>query len=291
MIPYELIIPSASRPHLLERTLATFFVHSGQWPGRVIVHNDGVFPGKRERVERLLVTQIPAQIPVVFQHDEHPMRHGPALKWLLDQVRTEYVVYTQDDFATVRRLPISRALGVLHLNDLNQIRFNKRKTMAVKGEGDHTFTKVEKVFSLPDDYGVGVDFPSTPCPSGVHLKYCDYGSGIHQTLCVADHWYFQTGVWRVAAIKPVVDWWMTSGPGEFGEHSESKINDAFNGKYRGVKDFPASVPVCSPEEWNDPRVRATVHKTFIWGPVREPRFVEHLGHDSKDWALERANRG
>src|SRR3972149_6082863 len=116
MIPYELIVPSSSRPHLLERTLSTFFVHTGQFPERVIVHDDGGFPGKQKQVARLLVTQVPEEIPVVFRYDEDPMRHGPALKWLLDQVRTEYVVYTQDDFATVRRLPISRALGVLPLN-------------------------------------------------------------------------------------------------------------------------------------------------------------------------------
>ena len=71
---------------------------------------------------------------------------------------------------------------------------------------------------------------------------------------------------------------------------EVKINDVFNGKFRHLKTFPASVPVSSPEEWNDPEVRNAVHKTFIWGRVGEPRFVEHIGTEPEDWALERANR-
>jgi len=269
MLPYELILPSASRPHLLRQTLSTFFANAGQWPERVIVHNDGVFPGKREQIETLLYSQVPGQIPLIFQHDESPLRHGPSLKWLLANVRTEYVLYTQDDFATVRPLPIDLALGVMHRNGLNQIRFNKRKTMAVKGEPGREFVKVEKIFPALEEFGAGV----------------------FQTLCVADHWYFQTGVWRVAAIKPVVDWWASIGPGAFSEHCETKINQVFNGHYRSIADFPPSVPVCSPEDWNDPVVRGRVHKTFIFGGVREPKFVEHLGHDPKDWALVRANRG
>jgi len=279
VIPYELIVPSASRPHLLRQTLSTLFIHTWrQWPQRVIVHDDGVFPGKRREVEDLLVTQVPAQVPLVFRYDERPIGHGPALKWLLDEVRTEYVLYTQDDFATVRPLPIARALALMEIFHLNQIRFNKRKTMAVKGEPGRTFTKLERRFSVAEDAVTDGLSPEV----------------FEAVLCAADHWYFQTGLWRVAAIKPVVDWWASSGPERnpsgFTEHAEIKINNTFNGYYRGMIEFPSTVPVSTSEESSDPRVRARVHKTFIWGPVREPKFVEHLGHDQKNWALNRASR-
>jgi hypothetical protein len=102
-------------------------------------------------------------------------------------------------------------------------------------------------------------------------------------------------VWRVAAIQPVVDWWATAGGahGAFDEHCEVKINQVFNGEWRGKHpEFPDSVPCLRPEDgaWNDPAVRARVHRTFIWGKVGEPAFVQHIGHLPEDWALERSNR-
>ena len=51
MIPYELIIPSASRPHLLGRVLESLVQHLDQPPARLLVHDDAVFPGKAAEVE------------------------------------------------------------------------------------------------------------------------------------------------------------------------------------------------------------------------------------------------
>lgn len=258
MIPYDLIIPSASRPHLLQQVLGTFFERTDQLPNRVIVHDDAAFKDRHKQIQDVLTHMVPADLMLIWTHDDPPIKHGPALKWLLDHVDTQYVLYTQDDHKIVRDLPVSKALELLDRHNLNQIRFNKRDTMDKKGREGEEFYKVEYTF---DD----------------------------QVLCAADHWYFQCGVWRVDAIKPVVDWWARpEAPGAFTEHCEYKINDVFNGKYGEI--FPPVVPCCIPSQWNVPVVRATVHKTFIWGKIGEPRFVEHIGHLPEDWALERANR-
>jgi hypothetical protein len=272
MIPYDLIVPSASRPHLLSQVLGTLLARVDQYPRCVIVHNDERFPGKRALVEAAVAQAVPNTIPVVLHHDDPPIKHGPALKWLLDRVETSYVLYTQDDHKVNRPLPIRQALALLDHHQLNQIRFNKRDTLDKKGREGQEFYKVEHHYGVALDPALGT---------------------FETTLCVADHWYFQTGVWRVDAIRPIVNWWAGAGRehGAFEEHMEVKINQVMNGQWRTHHPaWPSVVPVLEDGAWNDPAVRARVHKTFIWGKVGEPAFVEHIGHLPEDWALERANR-
>ena len=267
MIPYDLIIPSASRPHLLEPTLRGLMARVDVLPQRVIVHDDAVFPGKQEEIGRVVADAVPSTVPTVVMCDDPPLAHGPSLHRLLSMVSTEYAMYSQDDHEPVRPIPVASALNLLHLYGLNQIRFNKRDTMDKKGREGEEFYKIVKRFFL-------------------------YESGV-VPLCVADHFYFQTNVFRVAALKPVVDWWATDGGayGAFKEHMEVKINQVFNGEWRKAHPaFPPEVPVLIEGAWNDPEVRAVVQKTFIWGPVGEPAFVRHLGGHPRDAALIRGNR-
>src|SRR5258706_15122960 len=97
MIPYELIIPSASRPHLLDTVLEPFFARTDQAPSQLLLHDDGVFPGKKGLIEDVLRHRVPPEVSLVWTHDPAPIKHGPALKWLLDRVSRPYVLYMQDD--------------------------------------------------------------------------------------------------------------------------------------------------------------------------------------------------
>ena len=294
MIPYTLIIPSASRPHLLDTVLKTFFEHADQLPVQLILHDDAVFPRKQDLIREVIEARTPKSVPFTYGNDDPPIKHGPTIHWLLKQVTTKYVLYTQDDHQIVRDLPISRALALLDRYQLNQIRFNKRDTLDKKGREGEEFYKVESAFS--DDPAASERLWKTQRSSELPDWHCGEagcdGHGHRVTLCAADHWYFQTGVWRVAAIKPVVDWWATEGGtyGAFAEHCEVKINQVMNGQWQKLISFPPPVPCCDPAQWNDPSIRATVHKTFIWGKIGEPRFVDHIGFKPEDWALERANR-
>lgn len=290
MIPYELIIPSASRPHLLDEVLRTMFARLDQMPARVLLHDDAVFPGRQWEVAQVLAERVPRSIPTILLQDDPPIKHGPSLKRLLDLVSTEYVLYTQDDHKVVRDLPIEPALSLLHQHGLNQIRFNKRDTMDKKGREGAEFFKVEKWFrckGLPYKWGQDAIHGCRDADAKTLSELVP--------LCIADHFYFQTNIFRVSALKPILDWWMGPGRqhGAFDEHCEVKVNQTFNGQWLAQHGpLGPDVPILLPHDgaWNDPEVRARIHKTFIWGRVGEPRFVEHVGTDPKDWALIRGNR-
>ena len=247
MIPFELLITSASRPHLLARTLASLWAMLPQKPARVLIHNDEVFAG-RERAMADLIEAFGQRTTIKYLSTNPPRRLGPALAWLLYQAQTEYILYSQDDFEALRPLPVVPALDLMAAHDLNQIRFNKRVTMDKKG----AFVKVEKTYD-----------------------------GL--TLCVSDHWYFQTGLWRTSVIRRVADWWCFDGPGVFAEHSEAKINAALNGEMV-AHGYPGLI---DPARWNDPEERARTVKTFIWGKVGEEPYIRHIGEKEEDWALQR----
>jgi len=280
MIPYDLIIASASRPHLLQRTLQSLFanVPHEDWPRHAILHDDAAFPDQRDRATNEFIQCVPDGVSRVWRHDDPPIRHGPALKWLLDQTDAEYVLYTQDDHEVVRPLPIQRALAVMHAYDLNHIRFNKRDT------GPWKETWKGRWYKVP------VQFPDRRDDTRGAWVFPGHADAPGTTLTVSDHWYFQTSLWRVAAIKPVVDWFMDDlHEGTwFGEHCEAKANNAMNGN---VLRFPRGIITLPPESLTseqrerDQEIRATYQKTFIWGGIDERAYIKHIGSKPEDWAL------
>jgi hypothetical protein len=272
VIPYELIIPCASRPHLLLSALESLLARVDQQPARILLHDDVVFPGAEARTDALVQNARDTYgIPIIFGRDNPPLGHGPTLKWLLDHVQTEYVLYSQDDLFVRRDLPIAVALATMHQHRVHQIRFNKRATMEWKGAWH------KREFPFPTVVG-----------------------GMQQTvavvLTIADHWYFQTGLWRVARIKPVVDFWMEHFPGGFGEHAEPKLNNSMN---RGVPEFNYAVQ-CGHIKYElppdhatsmNPDIRAQVQRTFIWGKIGEEQYIDNLATKPEDWALLRPRGG
>jgi len=191
------------------------------------------------------------KIKIRYILNRTPKGHGPALHWLLTHVQGPYCLYTQDDHETVRNIPAISALQTMARYHLNQIRFNKRATVEFKETHKGRWYKKE--------------------------VRCE-----DKPLCVSDHWYFQTSLWRVSAIKPVVDAYQAHWhEGKwFNEHSESKINAALDG-YRPDLYTP------DPPIWgdpSDPNVREVCQRTFIWGPIGNDRYIKHIGDDPKDWA-------
>ena len=275
---YTLIVPSASRPHLLGPALDSLLANVDEKPARLVVHDDAAFPGKQGEVrsvcERLVAVH---GVPLVFQGDDPPKLHGPSLAWLLEQVHTEYFLYTQDDLQVVRPLPIATALATMHAHGLHHIRFNKRATMGWKAN----WQKKEYTYTLRDD-----------CPHGVGL--CTGACSRDVTLTVSDHWYFQTALGRTERLRPVTRWYMAHAHQGFGEHCEPKMNNAMN---RGVPDFttwavangyalPPAHAACMQQD-----VRAAHLRTFIYGPIGEPPYIANLATSPDDWALPRSRGG
>lgn len=275
-VPYDMIMPSASRPHLLKPVLESYFEYADQKPRRVLVHDDAVFPGKRDEIYRVISDLASATgTPFVFEQHDPPMNHGPSVHWLLQRAETDFVLYGQDDHIVERTLPITDALQVMHEHAINHIRFNKRATMEFKA----SYHKKAVTRVLAD------------------------GKEIH--LSVSDHWNFQTSLWRRAVALAVTSWW-TRNSESFHEHCEVKFNNSLN---RGTPEFnwsakrgelrphvgvnvddSAQLPP-SHSECMDPDIRETHQRTFIWGWPGEPRYIFHLGDHPDDWALIRGRGG
>lgn len=274
MIPYTLIIASASRPHLLAPTLTTLFAHVDQLPNRVILHDDCVFGQQRQdRVVEVLKNAVPDNLDVTCTTHNTPIGHGPSLHTLLRDVTTEYVLYTQDDHVVLRDLPVRECLEVMDAWQLHHVRFNKRDTMPYKE------TWQGRWYKIPVELPVG---------------------DRRVTLTISDHWYFQTSLWRVAHIRPVIEWFMENSIEQpsFHEHAEIKINDAMNGnhaprfRFYGAQDFAVDSPIIIPprhlapqQRERDPFVRAQIQRTFIWGGIDEKAYIRHIGHRPFDFAL------
>lgn len=277
-LSYDLIVASASRPHLLRPTLASLRLYSDMPPSRIILHDDAAFPGKKDEIAAVVSDVFGCSAPVTFGYDDPPIRHGPTLKWLLDRTDAEYALYTQDDHQVIRPLPIQSALTVMYEYDLNQVRFNKRDTGPWKETWKGRWYKVPVTFpDRRDDARGAWVFPGHSDVPGT-------------VLTVSDHWHFQTSLWRVSVIKPIVDWFMDDMQegAWFSEHCEAKANNALNGNVerfpRGLVTLPPSA--LTPEQRErDQEVRATYQKTFIWGGIDCKAYVRHIGNKPDDWAL------
>lgn len=279
MIPYEIIVTSASRPHLLHPTLVSLLRKVDQQPSMIQIHDDAVFPGRWRDIQDAVRSAIhdvydKQEAPSVrLHHQDPPRRLGFAINWLLANVQTDYVLYSQDDFVTVRRLPLPRALDVMHYHDLHHVRFNKRATMAFKETWNGRWYKEERGYvHSPTEF-----FMDRYELDGVH----GYRSFRLETLTVSDHWYFQLGLWRVGEMRRALKFW-TENDGRSRrlaiDEVEGLINHYFDHvAYGGDPSSPTS--------------RALHQKTFIWGPIGEDRFIRHIGGNKEDWAGDHPRAG
>lgn len=241
---YEVIVSSVhDRGDLLERTLRSMLLMLDQRPERVIVHEDvrASQPFVAGRTERILV-----DLEEEFSQPMELLRTSPGgglargLVRLLEEARTEFVFYTQEDFDFVRDVPVARCLEIMGANALNQVRFNKRKTMRIKGEDrrpEEQWRKVE----------------------------IDIGG---QTFCISDRWYHQASLWRrelaLSGYRHLVGRVPT---GAIVERCEDRFDHWVNTTIGG-----GAGSVDGYQEQRRHRCR-----TFIWGTVGEPAFVLHTG--------------
>jgi hypothetical protein len=262
VIAYDLIVTASHRPHLLEPTLVSLLDKVDQRPARLLVHDDAavvphertwaqseVFHIQAARREQARTVLQRLGVPVVYTWANPPRCLGLALRWLLNHVETDYVLYSQDDFVTLRPLPIQRALQAMDVNGLHQIRFNKRATRSEKDTWQGVWKKEEVIL-----------------PGGA-------------TVTTSDHWYFQTGLWRVAPIQAALDW-LTSTPERQQILSVASGEEAINRVMDGAFGAIPGLPTPEWEKAENARVRARVQRTFIWGPIGEDRYIRHIGGES-----------
>jgi len=234
---YELLVTAVSeRADLFVQSLDSLISNLDQQPSRVIVHEDvrpGSAPGAIEGW--LKDAKATSRIADYKLEVMSPARGlGPAMLRALQMAKTPIVLYTQEDWLAVRPIPVSQALVLMETHSLHHIRFNKRKTMKAKhADTVKPWHKVEVQYAA-------------------------------QTLCISDHWYTQTSLWRVSQALPGVEAVAHAYPQA--NAFVARFNDWMNEKHGDGK-----------QPWNDQAMRGERLKTFIWGPVGEPAFIQHLG--------------
>lgn len=134
----DVIVNSASRPILLKRTAIQFkdrLKYDGKL--RFILHEDCLI---KEKSDDLIKWAKDSGIFDIIERSDPSRTHGVALYWLLNQVRSKYVLRFEEDWDLVRDFDLTKATDLMDkYNDINQIIFNKRCTFREK----HGWKKVE----------------------------------------------------------------------------------------------------------------------------------------------------
>lgn len=252
MIPYDVIVTSVhDRNDLLDRTLRSMLERVDQKPARIIVNEDAradrpVVSGSTEKIVEAIAGEYGVPVELIAKRPGTGM--ALALLRLYENAATEFVLYTQEDFDFVRDVPVARCLDIMQRHALNHVRFNKRNTLPIKG---HHHPDKAKWWTKKE-----VTFDG-------------------QALCVSDHVYFQACLNRRALLLEGLKEIMYGNPAG-NVRIEAAVNKWFNTKHGGG---------CGSVD-GDQDVRRDVLKTFVWGPVGEPRFVLHTGAErrSQGWA-------
>jgi hypothetical protein len=237
----EVLVTAVSeRADLFVETMTSMLNCLEETTPRLIVHEDTRPHSRAGAIRAWLVDR-----GLPFEHRvSSPARGlGPAMRWCFQQARQPIVFYTQEDWHFVRPIPTQRCMHLMQLHNLNHVRFNKRKTMSAKhADTAHPWRKVEVAFADDD--------------------------GVNQTMCISDHWYTQASLWRVAPALPGLAACADRAPQA--NAFVAAFNDWMNQSAIGATYRSSCM---------DQQTRHRKLKTYIWGPVGEPRFIEHLGTD------------
>ena len=241
---YEIIITAVSdRADLFEECTESLLKQVDVLPTRLLVNEDvrpGTSPG---RIAEWLAGPSITSRGIQVTHRAVPAGGmGPAILWLLREARSAVVLHSQEDWLALRQVPIARALAAMSASPerVHHITFNKRKTMRSKhaDKPGQEWFKVEVQIPVDD--------------------------GTYQTCCVNDHWRTQLGLWRIARVLPAAEHCAASTPDA--HKFAPAINAWMNQTYGDGR------------KWNDQKMRDERIGTYIWGPIAEPAFIQHLGY-------------
>jgi hypothetical protein len=247
----EILVTAVSeRADLFMECMPRLLSNIDVWPWRLIVHEDvrpGSAPGEIAGwLHRARTEGLIADY--VHQVTDPAKNYGPAMLWCFEQATQPIVLYTQEDWLVVRTVPVARALGIMEAHGLNHILFHKRKTMRWK-------------------------HADTPTPwEKVEIQFSVEGEEQPQTLCVSEHWNTQLTLWRVAEALPGL---------QANQHSPQA--NAFVARFNHWMNTRAGLDTTT---WKDQQLRHERLRTYIWGPVGEPRYIQHLGTDRTTGPIE-----
>lgn len=198
----DIFITSASRPALLEVTIGSFLEKIDEKTNLMFYISEDYVDQHRSMDCLKVIGDLLAKYKVALLCNNPPGGLSRAFKWFGSISTSEFIFYLQDDWEAIREIPMLKAIEMMQAyQNVNQIRFNKRKTMAYKGEkGEYIFTKEE--LKLP------------------HGGY----------LVTSDAWYFNPGLWRAKFIKPFLKKDYPSKPSQ--RPFVWKLNQAIGNTYK-----------------------------------------------------------
>jgi len=254
---YELLVTAVdTRADLFIESMESFLANVKLKPSRIIVHVDKLVDDETSGTEIESWLQ-ECKIPYYSFMEWPAVGLGRAMLWCFQQATLPLVMYTQEDYLTLREIPVERALKVLTAHNLNHVRFNHRTTMAAKhnnkGLGKERWEKVEVLCCNMDAYN---------------------GDWHQVKLCIADHWYTQMSLWRVERALKGLTAVNTGTKFETSNQFVAAFNTWMNSHYGDPLNRPGG-----PRKWNDQAMRHECLKTYIWGPVGEPPFIKHTGSE------------
>jgi len=194
----DVFITSASRPDLLEITLESFVKNTKYSGGfRFLINEDYVDPMKS--VECIAIAN---RITNAFVSCCSPPEGlSTAFCSFVHMFKNDFMFYLQDDFELIRKIDFDEVIDTIYSEYINQVRFNKRKTMPYKGDGEDRIIKTE------------MDVNGYP-------------------FVTSDAWYLNPSLWRMNFIRPYLE--MDYGGKPRQRPFVWKLNDAIR-KSIGVK--------------------------------------------------------
>jgi len=167
-MPIDVFITSASRPDLLEITLASFIKNAKYSEGfRFLINEDYVDPMKS--VECIAIAN---RITNAFiSCCSPPEGLSTAFHTFNHMFKNDFMFYLQDDFELIRKINFDEVIDTIDNTHINQVRFNKRRTMPYKGRNENMIIKTEIIVN---------DHP----------------------FVTSDAWYLNPALWRMKFIRP-----------------------------------------------------------------------------------------
>lgn len=168
----DVLVTSASRPSLLITTIESFFEKTICKDNtiRMLLHEDVI---RSQDSDRIIDWVNSNNLFDVLEIHNPYIGLGPSIGHMLERhIEAEYMFYLQDDWAFIREFNLDEAVRILdEYPSVNQIRYNKRKTMEYVGDNPKKrWFKKEVVF----------------------------GDII---LTVSPHWFLNPAIWRMSFIR------------------------------------------------------------------------------------------
>jgi hypothetical protein len=175
---------------------------------------------------------------------------------LKNVVNSEYSLKFEDDFMPEVDLPLDDCIGLMEkYKHINQITFNKRKTMQYKKMSEWRGNKCE-VFEWEKEQ-----------------RYFEM-DGNQFPLVVKDRWWFGASIWRSSFIKPLFKPYLNDTHNKMNDDILMPLagfvyGDEANG-FKGRKQPMAKA------------IEANIG-CYIWGKIGDPRMVFHAGLNDSLW--------